>query len=147
MKIEFFVPEIRGKGRPRLTKSGHAFTDEKTRNYENLVKLLAMEAMKKAGAMVTDKPVKATINAYFEIPKSYTKKKVQAIINGEIKPGKPDLDNIIKCIDGCNKIIFKERKVLFMDFNVFLRDLISAIDYFMYDVVVWLSQFFPGLML
>jgi Holliday junction resolvase RusA-like endonuclease len=64
--------------------------------------------MEKAGATVTDKPVKATINAYFEIPKSYTKKKVQAIINGEIKPAKPDLDNIIKCIDGCNKIIFKD---------------------------------------
>lgn len=108
MKIEFFVPEIRGKGRPRLTRNGHAFTDEKTRNYENLVKLLAMQAMEKAGATVTDKPVKATINAYFEIPKSYTKKKVQAIINGEIKPAKPDLDNIIKCIDGCNKIIFKD---------------------------------------
>ena len=109
MKIEFFVPEIRGKGRPRLTKSGHAFTDEKTRNYENLVKLLAMEAMKKAGVTATDKPVKATINAFFEIPKSYTKKKVQAIINGEIKPAKPDIDNIIKSIlDGCNKIIFKD---------------------------------------
>lgn len=108
MKIDFFVPEIRGKGRPRLTRNGHAFTDEKTRSYENLVKLLAMQAMEKAGATVTDKPVKATINAYFEIPKSYTKKKVQAIINGEIKPAKPDLDNIIKCIDGCNKIIFKD---------------------------------------
>ena len=108
MKIEFFVPEIRGKGRPRLTRNGHAFTDSKTRNYENLVKLLAMQAMEKAGAQTTDKPVRATINAYFEIPKSYTKKKVQAIINGEIKPAKPDLDNIIKCIDGCNKIIFKD---------------------------------------
>ena len=108
MKVEFFIPEIRGKGRPRLTRNGHAFTDEKTRNYENLVKLLAMDAMEKAGAQTTDKPVKATINAYFEIPKSYTKKKVQAIINGEIKPAKPDLDNIIKCIDGCNKIIFKD---------------------------------------
>jgi Holliday junction resolvase RusA-like endonuclease len=109
MKIDFFVPEIRGKGRPRLTRNGHAFTDEKTRNYENLVKLLAMDAMEKAGATVTDKPVKATINAYFEIPKSYTKKKVQAIINGEIKPAKPDLDNIIKSLlDGCNKIIFKD---------------------------------------
>ena len=109
MKIEFFVPEIRGKGRPRLTKSGHAFTDEKTRNYENLVKLLAMQAMENAGAQMTDKPVKATINAYFEIPKSYTKKKVQAIINGEIKPGKPDLDNLAKSLlDGCNKIIFKD---------------------------------------
>lgn len=109
MKIEFFVPEIRGKGRPRLTRNGHAFTDEKTRNYENLVKLLAMQAMEKAGAQTTDKPVKAIINAYFEIPKSYTKKKVQAIINGEIKPAKPDVDNIIKSLlDGCNKIIFKD---------------------------------------
>ena len=109
MKIEFFVPEIRGKGRPRLTKSGVAFTDEKTRSYENLVKLLAMQAMENAGAQMTDKPVKATINAYFEIPKSYTKKKIQAIINGEIKPAKPDLDNILKSLlDGCNKIIFKD---------------------------------------
>jgi len=109
MKVEFFVPEIRGKGRPRLTRNGVAFTDAKTRNYENLVKLLAMQAMEKAGAQMTDKPVKATINAYFEIPKSYTKKKVQAIINGEIKPAKPDVDNIIKSIlDGCNKIIFKD---------------------------------------
>ena len=109
MRVEFFVPEIRGKGRPRFTRNGHAFTDEKTRNYENLVKLLAMQAMEKAGATVTDKPVKVTINAYFEIPKSYSKKKVQAIINGEIKPGKPDVDNIIKSLlDGCNKIIFKD---------------------------------------
>ena len=109
MKIEFFVPEIRGKGRPRLTKSGVAFTDAKTRSYENLVKLLALQAMENAGATVTDKPVKAIINAYFEIPKSYTKKKVQAIINGEIKPAKPDVDNIIKSLlDGCNKIIFKD---------------------------------------
>lgn len=109
MKVEFFVPEIRGKGRPRLTRNGVAFTDAKTRSYENLVKLLAMQAMENAGATVTDKPVKAIINAYFEIPKSYTKKKVQAIINGEIKPAKPDVDNIIKSIfDGCNKIIFKD---------------------------------------
>lgn len=109
MKIEFFVPEIRGKGRPRLTRNGVAFTDAKTRSYENLVKLLAMQAMEKAGAQMTDKPVKAIINAYFEIPKSYTKKKVQAIIDGKEKPlKKPDLDNIIKCVDGCNKIIFKD---------------------------------------
>ena len=109
MRVDFFVPEIRGKGRPRLTKNGVAFTDAKTRSYENLVKLLAMQAMENAGAQMTDKPVKATINAYFEIPKSYTKKKVQAIFNGEIKPGKPDIDNVIKSLlDGCNKIIFKD---------------------------------------
>ena len=109
MKVEFFVPEIRGKGRPRFTRNGHAFTDEKTRNYENLVKLLAMQAMEKAGATVKDKPVKATIHAYFEIPKSYSKKKIQAIIDGKEKPlKKPDLDNLIKVVDGCNKIIFND---------------------------------------
>ena len=109
MRVEFFVPEIRGKGRPRLTRNGVAFTDAKTRSYENLVKLLAMQAMENTGAQMTDKPVKATINAFFEIPKSYTKKKVQAIFNGEIKPGKPDIDNVIKSLlDGCNKIIFKD---------------------------------------
>ena len=115
MKIEFFVPEIRGKGRPRLTKSGVAFTDAKTRSYENLVKLLAMQAMENAGATVTDKPVRATINAFFEIPKSYTKKKIQAIIDGKEKPlKKPDLDNIIKCVDGCNKIIFKDDAQIYL---------------------------------
>lgn len=109
MKIEFFVPEIRGKGRPRLTRNGHAFTDEKTRNYENLVKLLAMQAMEKAGATVTDKPVRAIINAYFEIPKSYSKKRIKTILDGkEFPTKKPDLDNIVKEIDGCNKIIFKD---------------------------------------
>ena len=108
MKVEFFVPEIRGKGRPRFTRNGHAFTDVKTRYYENLVKLLAMQAMEKAGATVPDKPVKATIHAYFEIPKSYSKKKVQAIIDGKEKPKKIDLDNIVKSVDGCNKIIFED---------------------------------------
>ncbi len=38
-----------------------------------------------------------------------------------------------------------ERNDLTMDFNVFLRDLISSVDFFLYDVIVWLSQFFPGL--
>lgn len=40
-----------------------------------------------------------------------------------------------------------ERNDLTMDFNVFLRDLISSIDFFLYDVIVWLSQFIPWLTL
>ncbi len=35
----------------------------------------------------------------------------------------------------------------FVDLNLLLRDSISAIDYFLYDVVVWLSQFFSSLIL
>ena len=109
-KVTFFVPEIRGKGRPRMTRSGIAFTDEKTRNYENLVKMIAVKAMEEQGfTQPIDAPICAVIHAYFEIPKSYTKKKRQQIINGEIKPAKPDIDNIIKSIfDGCNKIVFRD---------------------------------------
>lgn len=33
----------------------------------------------------------------------------------------------------------------FVDLNLFLRNFISSVDYFFFDVVVWLSQFFPGL--
>ena len=108
-EISFFIPEIRGKGRPRFFK-GIAVTDSKTRQYENLVKMLALQAREKAGIVdAIDLPMCAQINAYFEIPKSYSKKKIQAIIDGQIKPSKPDIDNIVKSVlDGCNKVIFKD---------------------------------------
>lgn len=35
----------RGKERPRLTKAGHVYTPEKTRNYEAALKYAAQQAM------------------------------------------------------------------------------------------------------
>lgn len=32
-----------------------------------------------------------------------------------------------------------------MDINKFLREAIAKINYFLYDLVAWLSEFFPSL--
>ncbi|HHD2713896.1 RusA family crossover junction endodeoxyribonuclease [Clostridium perfringens] len=53
---------------------------------------------------------KALIVAYYKIPKSYSKKRVQAIRDGLEKPiKKPDADNIAKIIlDSLNGIAYKD---------------------------------------
>ena len=58
----FSVPGVPvSKARARVTKSGHAFTPKKTRNYEALVKMCAAQAMK--GKQPTDGPVSMEIIA------------------------------------------------------------------------------------
>ena len=46
MELQFIVPgEPRGKGRPRFTRRGFAYTDTATRDYETLIACRASEAM------------------------------------------------------------------------------------------------------
>ncbi|MGU8281019.1 RusA family crossover junction endodeoxyribonuclease [Clostridium perfringens] len=54
--------------------------------------------------------MKALIIAYYKIPKSYTKKRVQVIREGLEKPTKkPDADNIAKIIlDSLNGVAYKD---------------------------------------
>lgn len=99
-----------GKGRARtVNRHGfvQSFTPEKTRNYEARVKEAYLNAN---GEMFPDIPLGARITAYFEVPKSYSKKKQAACRSGEIKPtGKPDLDNIGKLVlDALNGVAFKD---------------------------------------
>ncbi|MDD6796479.1 MAG: RusA family crossover junction endodeoxyribonuclease, partial [Clostridiaceae bacterium] len=56
--------------------------------------------------------IRATITAYYKIPKSYTKKRVQAIKEGlEYPQKKPDIDNCIKVIlDALNGIAYEDDK-------------------------------------
>ena len=96
---------IRGKQRPRVCK-GHAFTPKQTIEYENWVRL----CFKNQGGKHIEGPIRANIIAYFEIPKSYSKKRVQAIKEGREHPSrKLDTDNIAKIIlDSLNKIAFDD---------------------------------------
>lgn len=93
-----------GKGRPRVTRYG-TYTPEKTRQYEKLVQF----CWKRSGAVsIPDKPLCVTINAYFEPPKSLSKKKRAALI-GERHTKKPDADNIAKAIlDALNGLAFPD---------------------------------------
>ncbi|WP_415330315.1 RusA family crossover junction endodeoxyribonuclease [Clostridium perfringens] len=97
--------KIRGKARPRVCR-GHAVTPKDTIEYEKLVR----ECYKKQDGRYLEGSIKALIIAYYKIPKSYSKKRVQAIRDGLEKPTKkPDADNIAKIIlDSLNGIAYKD---------------------------------------
>lgn len=97
--------KIRGKARPRICR-GHAFTPKDTVQYEKLVR----ECYKEQDGRYLEGSVRALIIAYYKIPKSYSKKRVQAIKDGLEKPTKkPDADNIGKIIlDSLNGIAYKD---------------------------------------
>lgn len=100
---------ITGKQRPRMnTRTGRAYTPGKTKSYEYLVRQLFLDKYPNF------KPIEGRINitiwAYFEVPKSTSKKKELEMLSGEISPvKKPDWDNIGKIIsDALNKFAFKD---------------------------------------
>ena len=97
--------KIRGKARPRVCR-GHAFTPKDTVEYEKLVR----DCYKQQDGRYLEGPIKALIIAYYKIPKSYSKKRVQAIRDGLEKPTKkPDADNIGKIIlDSLNGVAYKD---------------------------------------
>lgn len=100
---------ITGKQRPRMnTYTGKAYTPTKTKNYEYLVKQTFLN--KYPDFKPIEGRVTMTIIAYFDIPKSTSKKKKVEMLCGEISPTKkPDWDNIGKIIsDALNKFAFKD---------------------------------------
>ena len=98
-----------GKGRPRFKRMGNfvqTYTDEKTAEYEKLVRM----KFQNAGGVITDKPVKIEIVAFFEPPKSTKKRDKAEMLRNKILPTKkPDCDNIAKIIlDALNQIAYKD---------------------------------------
>ena len=99
-----------GKGRPRFTRYGQPYTPTATKAYEELVKYTFMSSYPKG--LPLEDALKVGVIAYFAIPTSYSKKKRQACLNGEIPVTKrPDADNVAKVIlDGLNKCAYKDDK-------------------------------------
>lgn len=96
-----------GKGRPKFSRQGdfvRTYTPEKTVEYENLVRL----AWVQSGGEKLQGVISATINCYFPIPKSVSKKK-RVAMDGEFYTKKPDCDNIAKVIlDALNGIAYDD---------------------------------------
>ena len=113
-KLMFEIPGSPiGQGRPKFsTINGHAvaYDPEKSRNYKAYVKLLATQAMKEQGFTMIDGPCCLDILAFFEVPKSKSKKfKERALLGLERPTKKPDLSNIIKGIeDALNGLAYKD---------------------------------------
>jgi Holliday junction resolvase RusA-like endonuclease len=104
----FVVPGLpQGKGRARFG-NGRAYTPAKTVAYEGLIAMAGQEAMK--GRPLIEGPVYMLVNAFFPIPKSWSKAKREAALTGTAwHTGKPDGDNILKAVgDGLNQVVFKD---------------------------------------
>ena len=95
-KTEIFFPfEPKPKGRPRFTRTGHAYTPKTTHDYEKLIR----EHYKENTTDFYDCAIHIKLIFYMPIPKSTTKKQKALIESGAVKyTKKPDLDNMIKSV-------------------------------------------------
>jgi|DEB0MinimDraft_3_1074331.scaffolds.fasta_scaffold14356_6 Holliday junction resolvase RusA-like endonuclease len=95
------------KARARKGKYGY-YTPGKTTDFEALVAKEAAVAME--GVDPLEGGLKAIIWAQFTPAKSWSKKKKQAALDGELKhTSRPDVDNIGKAVlDGMNKIVYND---------------------------------------
>ena len=95
----------RGKERPRLTKAGHVYTPEKTRDYEGALRYAAKEAMGERPPL--DGPLTVDIVVNVPISPSWPKKRQEAARTGAERPvKKPDWDNFAKTVDALNLIVW-----------------------------------------
>jgi Holliday junction resolvase RusA-like endonuclease len=108
LTVKFEIPgKPTAKGRPRFTRSGHAYTPDATVEYENLVRL--SYKIHTHGEKLNGE-IKASIVAVFPVPKSDSKKKRAQKLEGTIRPTvKPDCDNIAKIVlDALNHIAYDD---------------------------------------
>ena len=100
-----------GKGRARSFvrggRIGH-YTPQKTRSYEALIFGAAIGAM--GDRPPFDEAVTIEMRAIYPIPASWSERKRQKALVGEIKPTtKPDLDNVAKCWnDAMNGVVYTD---------------------------------------
>lgn len=110
------------KARPRevrYRKDGWkgTYTPKKTRDYEEKVKFAFMSQTCEK-MPVYPKGVPLMVEATFakSVPKSYTKKKREACLNGDMLPtSKPDIDNYLKAmLDAINGLAFEDDSQIVM---------------------------------
>lgn len=106
--VTFIVEgEPQGKGRHRTTSTGHTYTPQKTALYENWIKTCYLS---RVGEVMLQGAIRATVEAYYTIPKSKSKKIKALMQMGMIRPQKkPDADNVLKAVaDSLNGIAYKD---------------------------------------
>lgn len=113
MKYTFkVIGKIKSKSRPRFnTKTGKAFKVKADRSYENLIRQSFIDA----GGEMLNGYIKMDVKAFYKITKEDRKntpknnKNREAKLNGTVRPGKMDLDNVLKnVLDACNKFCFED---------------------------------------
>lgn len=107
-KTEVFFPfEPVPKGRPKFTRTGHAYTPKVTKEYEKKI----AEYYKNQTDDFYDCAIKIKLIFNMPIPKSVTQKTKKLIMTGQIKCTKHngDIDNLAKAtLDSLLNIAYKD---------------------------------------
>lgn len=136
MNLSFTIPgKIKAKQSVKFTKSGFKYTPNGVKEYANWVRVCFYEKYPKHfPSIFFEKPLKVTIDVYFAIPKSFSKKKREQALNGDIFPTvKPDWDNSAKAIcDALNGIAYPDdRQIVSGTVNKYYAE----IDYVNVEIV------------
>lgn len=102
------IGEPVGKARPRFSRrSGTVYTPSATKKKE-----AEIEKAWKSGLFPKDVYLRVKIEAFFSIPKAFSKAKYAMAIDGILKPAKkPDADNILKLgLDALNGVAYADDK-------------------------------------
>ena len=99
------------QGRPRAVRAGtgvRMYDPPKSKAYKQMVAAKVRSYMKINGIQTITGPLALHLTFYFKPPKSYSKKRIEAIRKREeLFTKKPDLDNLAKSIlDGMNGTVF-----------------------------------------
>lgn len=107
----FSIPgEPKGKARPKVNTLTHrAYTPEGTRQYEQTVRLSYLSAYPACGRFHSG-PCSVKICAYHSVPPSWSRRKKEKALSGELQPEKkPDCDNIAKAVlDALNGLAYRD---------------------------------------
>lgn len=99
--------KVRGQGRPRFTRNGHAYESDADRDYKATIKQTYFLS---GGPWFGTEPVRATIDVMRHLPKSKTPK-AGDLADDFTEPDthKPDLDNIAKAVlDALNGYAYRD---------------------------------------
>lgn len=104
------------QGRPRFTKTGHAYDPQRSQNYKQLVRFWVTQHLKKIpGFRPFENALCVDLTFYVGIPSSWAKKRKLQAIQGEIRPTirNGDIDNMVKAIlDAGNNLLWVDDSII-----------------------------------
>jgi Holliday junction resolvase RusA-like endonuclease len=116
---------VKGKGRPRSRiatgRGGQQFvavyTDSETRSYEAMLRFAGEQAMRQNDnrtRLPFECALRVRVTAVFVVPKSRSRRDTEQSLAGIIRPtGKPDCDNILKCVgDSLNGVVWRDDSII-----------------------------------